>query len=170
MEFDTTQGSFQVEVDRSWAPRGADRFYELLRRGYYDQAAVFRVVPGFVAQFGLHGDPQINKIWRDARIPDDPVKVKNDRGTLCFATSGKDARTTQVFFSLRDNSRLDAMGFAPFGRALDLSVVERFYSGYGEGPPGGNGPQQSRVVKEGDAYLLPNFPKLDRIKTARLIG
>lgn len=168
VHLDTTAGLITIEVERALAPRGADRFYELVQRGFYDGVAIFRVVPGFVAQFGLHGDPRVNKVWRDARIPDDPVRAKNERGTICFATSGKDARTTQVFLSLRDNSRLDAMGFAPFGRVQDLSVAERFYSEYGEGPPGGQGPHQSRIVKEGDAYLSPNFPKLDRIRSARL--
>jgi peptidyl-prolyl cis-trans isomerase A (cyclophilin A) len=165
----TTQGDVIIDIDRMLAPKGADRFYELVTSGYFTDIACFRVVPGFVVQAGLHGDPATNKLWRDRRIQDDPVKSTNAPGTVCFATSGPNARTTQFFISLRNNGRLDAMGFAPFGQVRSLEVVEKLYSGYGEGPPNGNGPQQSRVQREGNAYLKAEFPLLDYIKRAELV-
>jgi peptidyl-prolyl cis-trans isomerase A (cyclophilin A) len=166
---DTTKGTITIDVDRSLAPRGADRFYNLISLGYYDGSAFFRVVEGFVAQAGIHPDPAIGKVWRDARIPDDPVRTSNVAGTVTFATSGKDARTTQFFISLRNNGRLDAMGFAPFGTVRDLAPVKALYAGYGEGAPNGKGPQQGRVHREGRAYLEADFPLLDLIRAARTI-
>jgi peptidyl-prolyl cis-trans isomerase A (cyclophilin A) len=163
---ETTKGTILIDVDRALAPRGADRFYSLIQGGFYQEVAFFRVVPGFVAQAGLHGDPAVNKIWRDARIPDDPVRTSNQPGTITFATSGPNARTTQFFINLKANTRLDAMGFAPFGRTRDSLVVEALHAGYGEGPPGGRGPQQSRIQREGNAYLRAEFPALDYIISA----
>ena len=165
---ETTKGPIRITVDPSWAPLGAARFHELVTGGYYTDVAFFRVVPGFVAQAGLHGDPAVTKVWRDRRIKDDPPKLSNTEGTVCFATSGKDARTMQFFINLKNNARLDGMGFAAFGKVDGLQVVESLYAGYGEGPPGGQGPQQGRIQREGNSYLKGEFPKLDYIVRARL--
>ncbi len=167
---ETTAGDFIVEVDRELAPRGADRFYNLVRHGYYEGVRFFRVVPGFVVQFGIHPDPAVAGAWREAAIPDDPVRASNRRGFVTFATSGPDTRTVQVFINLVDNVRLDAMGFAPFGRVTGgMDAVERFYAGYGEGPPRGQGPEQPRMQAEGDAYPEAEFPRLDRVLRTRII-
>jgi peptidyl-prolyl cis-trans isomerase A (cyclophilin A) len=169
VRFETTKGPFVVEVTRSWAPRGADRFYNLVRAGYYDDVAFFRVIEGFMVQFGISGDPRANAVWQEARIPDDPVTQSNRRGTITFATAGPNTRTTQVFINFADNSGLDGQGFAPFGQVTDgLSVVDSLYSGYGEGAPRGMGPSQGRAQSEGNAYLKGSFPKMDFVKTARL--
>ncbi|MBZ5514538.1 MAG: peptidylprolyl isomerase [Acidobacteriia bacterium] len=159
--FTTTKGDFVVEVKRAWAPRGADRFYNLVKNGFYDNAGIFRVLPGFVAQFGISPRPEVARIWSQATIPDDPVKQSNLRGFLTFATAGPNTRTTQVFINLANNPRLDAMGFAPFAKVVEgMDVVERLYSGYGEGP------DQGRLTNEGKAYLDKNFPRLDIIKSS----
>lgn len=168
--FQTTKGPFVIEVHREWAPRGADRFYNLVRAGYFDDVAFFRVIPDFMVQFGINGDPRVNAAWQGARIPDDPVRQSNTRGMVTFATSGPDSRTTQVFINFKSNSFLDGQGFAPFGRVVEgLSVVDSLYSGYGEGAPSGHGPSQPRMQSEGSAYLRADFPKLDYVKTARLV-
>ena len=168
---ETTEGDFVVEVYRAWAPRGADRFYNLVRQGYYDRARFFRVWPGFIVQFGIHGDPVVAALWKEAAIPDDPVVGSNRRGTITYATSGPDTRTTQVFINLADNARLDEQGFAPFGRVIGgMDVVDRLYGEYGEPPPQGQGPQQSRIQAEGNAYLQSEFPLLDHIVRARIIA
>jgi peptidyl-prolyl cis-trans isomerase A (cyclophilin A) len=166
VRLETTKGIIVAEVDRSLAPIGVDRFHELVTLGFYDDVAFFRVVPGFVAQFGLSGDPALNKKWRELRIKDDPVKTANAAGTITFATSGKDSRTTQMFINLKNNARLDAMGFAPFARVREMAVVEQLYAGYGEGPPNGQGPQQSRVQREGNTFLRAEFPSLDYLSRA----
>src|SRR5215469_10139580 len=133
--FTTTAGDFTVEVHRDWAPLGADRFYNLVRRGFFTNASFFRVVPGFVVQFGLNADPAINKAWHQATIKDDPVTQTNKRGALVFATSGPNSRTTQLFINFADNGRLDRMGFAPFAEVIEgMDVVDKIYSGYGEQP------------------------------------
>jgi peptidyl-prolyl cis-trans isomerase A (cyclophilin A) len=169
VRFETSKGRFVVEVQRDWAPRGADRFYNLVRAGYYDDVAFFRVIDDFMVQFGINGDPSVNAVWREARIPDDPVKQSNVRGMVTFATSGPDSRTTQVFINFKDNSRLDTMGFAPFGKVVEgMAVVDSLYSGYGEGAPRGRGPDQGRAQGEGNAYIRGSFPKLDFVKTARI--
>jgi peptidyl-prolyl cis-trans isomerase A (cyclophilin A) len=168
--FETTKGPFVIEVHREWAPRGADRFYNLVRAGYFDDVGFFRVISDFMVQFGINGDPRVNAVWQEARIPDDPVRQSNTRGMVTFATSGPDSRTTQVFINFRDNHRLDGMGFAPFGRVVEgLFVVDSLYSGYGEGAPSGGGPGQGRIQSEGNAYLRARFPKLDYVKTARIV-
>ncbi len=169
VKLETTQGDILIDVDRELAPRGADRFHDLVRVGFYQDIAFYRVVPGFVVQAGLHGDPAVGKVWRDARIQDDPVKASNGPGSICFATSGPNARTTQFFISLKNNARLDGMGFAPFGKVRDLAVVEKLHAGYGEGPPGGQGPQQGRIQREGNTYLRAEFPKLDYLKRAVIV-
>ena len=167
VRFLTTKGPFVVEVHRAWAPLGADRFYNLVKFGFYTNASFFRVLPGFVVQFGISARPAIAKAWNDAKIEDDPVTQSNLRGTLTFATSGPNTRTTQVFINLADNPRLDQMGFAPFGKVVEgMAVVDSFYSGYGEGAPQGNGPDQGRITNEGKSYLDKEFPKLDSIKSA----
>ena len=167
--FATSAGAFAVEVHRDWAPMGADRFYNLVKRGFYDGVRFFRVLPGFMAQFGVNGDPSISNVWRAARIADDPVKQGNKRGTITFATAGPGTRTTQLFINLVDNDGLDRQGFAPFGRVTSgMEVVEKLYGGYGEGAPRGNGPDQGRVQSEGNKYLEQEFPRLDYIKTLTL--
>ncbi len=165
--FNTSQGMFRVEVTRAAAPLGADRFFNLVRNGYYNEVRFFRVLTGFVAQFGLHGSPSVNTAWRDQRIADDPVTQSNLRGTLTFATSGANSRTTQVFINLADNANLDSRGFAPFGRVITgMDVVDLFYADYGEGAPAGNGPSQTRIQSEGNAYLKAGFPRLDFVLDA----
>jgi peptidyl-prolyl cis-trans isomerase A (cyclophilin A) len=167
--FDTTKGAFSVQVTRAWAPIGADRFYNLVSHGYYDGAAFFRVLKGFMAQTGIHGDPQVSAAWRGANVPDDIREKSNTRGRVTFATGGPNTRTTQIFFNYADNSRLDGMGFTPFGEVAEgMDVLEALEGGYGEGYPQGNGPNQGRIQGEGNAYLRAEFPKLDYIKTARI--
>ncbi len=162
VRFETTQGEFTVAVNRQWAPNGADRFFNLVRIGYYDDIAFFRVIDGFMAQFGIHGDPEVNEVWRTAEIEDDQVNRSNERGKVTFATRGPNTRTTQLFINLTDNPDLDAMGFSPIGEVVDgMDVVERLYSGYGEGAPEGDGPDQQRAQQEGNDYLKAEFESLD---------
>lgn len=169
VRFHTTQGDFVVQVNRSMSPRGADRFYNLVKIGWFDDTAFFRNIKGFMVQFGLSGYPQANTVWRDARMQDDPPVASNTRGKITFATSGKDSRTTQVFINFSDNDRLDAMGFTPFGEVVEgMSVVNKLYSGYGEGAPRGRGPSQQLIQEQGNAYLKAQFPKMDWIKTATI--
>jgi len=166
-KFTTTKGDVVIEVTRAWAPLGVDRFYNLVKNRYYDGATFFRVLPGFVAQFGISARPAISKVWTNAKIPDDPVTQSNLRGYLTFANAGPNTRTTQIFINLADNTRLDGMGFAPFAKIVEgMEVVEQFYTGYGEGTPRGNGPDQGRLTDEGKVYIDKNFPLLDSIKTA----
>jgi peptidyl-prolyl cis-trans isomerase A (cyclophilin A) len=168
-KFDTSKGSFVIEVHRDWAPNGADRFYNLVKNGFYDNARFFRVLQGFMVQFGINGDPNVARAWRDANIKDDPVKQSNQRGMLTFATAGPNTRTTQVFVNFGDNAGLDGQGFPPFGKVVSgMEVVESLYGGYGEGPPDGNGPDQGRLQNQGNAYLEKAFPKLDFIKKATI--
>ena len=168
--FETSAGDFVIAVHRAWAPRGADRFHELVRSGYYDGARFFRVISGFMVQFGLHGDPTVSAEWRERRIPDDPVRRTNVRGMVTFATAGAGTRTTQVFINYGSNDRLDAMGFAPFGQVIEgMEVVDRLYAGYGEGAPQGRGPNQGRIQMEGNAYLERAFPRLDYVRRATII-
>jgi peptidyl-prolyl cis-trans isomerase A (cyclophilin A) len=168
--FDTSAGAFAVEVQRAWAPNGADRFYNLVKAGYYDECRFFRVVDNFMVQFGINGDPAVNAVWMGARIPPDPVKQSNRRGYITFAMGGSpDTRTTQVFINFKDNGFLDQSGFAPFGRVTSgMDVVDKLYKGYGEGAPSGKGPEQGRIQQAGNAYLMKDFPKLDYIKKATI--
>jgi peptidyl-prolyl cis-trans isomerase A (cyclophilin A) len=173
VNFDTSAGAFVVEVHRDWAPNGADRFYNLVKNGFYDNVRFFRVIPGFMVQFGINGDPALNTVWQPARIPRDPVKQSNTRGYITYAMQGgpqgADTRTTQVFINFGDNAGLDGQGFAPFGRVIKgMEIVDKIYSGYGEGAPSGKGPEQGRVQAEGNAYLTKDFPKLDYIKKATI--
>jgi peptidyl-prolyl cis-trans isomerase A (cyclophilin A) len=169
-KFTTTKGDFVVEVTRAWSPRGADRFYNLVKYHFFDGAAFFRVIQGFVVQFGINPRPDVARAWQSANIPDDPVTQSNTRGTLTFALAGPNSRTTQVFISLGNNANLDSMGFSPFGKITSgMEVVDKLYAEYGDGPPSGNGPDQGRIQTEGKAYLEKAFPLLDTIKTATIV-
>ncbi len=166
----TTKGDVVILVHHDWAPLGADRFYELTTAGFYDGDRFFRALKGFVVQFGINGDPKVNKQWSEMSIKDDPPKVSNKMGTVTFATSGPDTRATQVFINLGDNSRLDSQGFTPFGEVIQgMDNVENFYMDYGEGAPSGSGPDQGSIADVGNPYLEEHFPKLDYIKTARVL-
>ena len=170
VKFATTKGDFVILVHRDWSPRGADRFYELAKMHFYDDNYFFRVLPGFIVQWGINGDPKVSKDWSVLTIGDDPFKVSNKRGTVTFATSGANSRTTQVFVNLNDNARLDSSGFTPFGEVSEgMSVVEHLYSGYGEGAPQGSGPDQNAITDIGNAYLEEHFPSLDRIKKTQVL-
>ena len=170
VKFDTTKGNFTVAVTRSLSPNGADRFYNLARSGYFKDVAFFRVIPGFMCQFGIHGDPKVSAAWRKAQIPDDAVKGSNTRGAITFATGGPNTRTSQLFISFGDNSRLDSSGFSPFGKVTEgMDVVDKINGEYGEGAPGGRGPEQGRIQMEGNAYLKKDFPNLDYIKSTTVI-
>jgi peptidyl-prolyl cis-trans isomerase A (cyclophilin A) len=159
--FKTTGGDFVVKVTRAWAPLGADRFYNLVKHGFFTDAAFFRVVPGFVVQFGLSASPAVNAAWEKAYIKDDPVTQSNHTGFLTFATAGANTRTTQLFISLGENARLDSMGFSAFGQVTSgMDVVQKIFPGYGESP------DQAQITAEGKAYLDKNFPKLDRVLSA----
>ncbi|MBS0247410.1 MAG: peptidylprolyl isomerase [Proteobacteria bacterium] len=168
-KFETSKGPFVIQVTRAWAPNGADRFYNLVKNGYFDNVRFFRAISGFMVQFGINGDPALNARWRVARIQDDKVSQSNTRGMITFATSGPNARTTQVFINFADNSNLDGMGFAPFGKVVSgMDVVDKLYTGYGEGAPNGRGPDQNRIQTEGNAYLNQGFPKLDHVTRATI--
>jgi peptidyl-prolyl cis-trans isomerase A (cyclophilin A) len=170
VKFETSKGDFIVEVNRSWAPFGADRFHELVQTGFFDEARFFRVLKGFVVQFGINKDPNVSARWRTMMMVDDPVKESNRRGTITFATGGPNTRTTQVFINLADNRRLDSDGFAPFGREVEgMEVVDQLYAGYGEGEPQGAGPAQHLIEARGNQYLIEHYPRLDYIKTARVV-
>lgn len=164
VKFETTAGDFEVDVDRSWAPIGAQRFYELVKDQFYDDCRFFRVVPGFVAQFGINGDPGKHRKW-NRQISDDPVIKSNVRGTLCFATSGPNTRTSQLFINFNDNLNLDKMGFAVFG-----SVVEGMHNVDGINPQYGEDPNQQMIEEMGNQYLQQNFPELDVIKKATIVS
>jgi peptidyl-prolyl cis-trans isomerase A (cyclophilin A) len=168
VKFDTTRGEFTITVTRAWSPLGADRFYNLVKHHYFNGARIFRVVPGFVAQFGLSAYPPVNAAWRDAKIKDDSHNQSNKRGTIVFATSGPNTRTTQLFINLKDNPSLDAQGFTPFG-AVDgngMNVVEMFYDQYGDNA----GMDQENIEKGGEKYIATKWPKLDTIKSATIVG
>ncbi len=171
VKFTTTHGDIVVEVHREWAPLGADRFYNMVRSRYLTDSSFYRIAPGFIVQFGMAADPAVNAAWGKAPIKDDPVKQSNKKGTLVFATSGPNSRTTQLFINLRDNGPLDGQGFAAFGTVTEgMDVVEGLYSGYGEmKEQGGRGPSQQLAEQFGKAYLDKNFPKLDSIKSAVVI-
>jgi peptidyl-prolyl cis-trans isomerase A (cyclophilin A) len=164
-EFETTKGSFTVKATRAWAPLGVARFYNLVKHGYFTDAAFFRVVPGFIIQFGLSADPAVNQVWHGARIKDDPVTQSNKPGYITFATAGPNTRTTQLFINFGNNTFLDSQGFAPFGQVTSgMDVVQRLHSGYGERP------DQALITSQGKAYLEKNFPNIDRIQSAKIVS
>ena len=168
-KFDTSKGVFVVEATRDWAPNGADRFYNLVKNGFYDNVRFFRVISGFMVQFGISGDPRVSAPWREARIPDDPVKQSNRRGYITYAMAGPNTRTSQVFINFADNANLDQSGFSPFGRVVSgMDVVDKLNAEYGEGAPRGRGPDQGRIQMEGNAYLNKEFGRLDFVKKATI--
>jgi len=170
VKFDTSKGAFTIEVTRALAPIGADRFYDLVQQKFFDEGRFFRVLKGFVVQFGINKDPQVQAKWERAVLADDPVRETNARGTITFATGGPNTRTTQLFINLADNARLDQSGFSPFGKVVQgMDVVDDLYGGYGEGAPQGEGPDQSMITSRGNEYLEANFPRLDYVKTARIL-
>lgn len=167
---DTTKGDITIAVHRAWSPKGADRFYTLVRRGYFTDVAFFRVIAGFMAQFGMHGNPAVNTVWTRRTIDDEPVVQSNLRGRITFAKTGApNSRSNQFFINFGDNSNLDPMGFSPFGEVADMAVVDRIHSGYGEGAPRGQGPDQGELAARGNAYLRERFPNLDYIRAARIV-
>ncbi|MFA6111729.1 MAG: peptidylprolyl isomerase [Candidatus Latescibacterota bacterium] len=167
VRFETSVGDFTVEVERALAPTGADRFYNLVRNGFYHDQRFFRVVPGFVVQWGIHGDPAISARWEGTGIADEPVRGSNQRGILCFAAaSAPNSRTTQVFISLKDNAYLDGYGFAPFGRVTEgIETVDKLNGEYGEAPS----KKQNLIQQQGNRYLQEQFPALDYIKATKLL-
>jgi peptidyl-prolyl cis-trans isomerase A (cyclophilin A) len=169
VKFDTSKGPFVIQVTRAWAPNGADRFYNLAKNGFFDNVRFFRVISGFMVQFGINGDPAVSSRWRNASVQDDPVTQSNKRGMITFATSGPNSRTTQVFINFADNTNLDGMGFAPFGKVLSgMDVVDKLNAEYGEGAPRGRGPDQGRLQSEGNAYLAQSFARMDYVKKATI--
>jgi peptidyl-prolyl cis-trans isomerase A (cyclophilin A) len=168
--FETTKGAFVITVHRAWAPLGADRFYNLVKNGFYDDTRFFRVLDGFMAQIGMHGDPAVQRAWTSARLQDDPVKESNKRGYVTFAHAGPNSRTTQFFVNLVDkNTYLDSQGFPPIGQVTTgMDIVDKLYSGYGDGAPRGQGPAQGSIASQGNAYLAKDFPKLDYVKKATI--
>ena len=170
VKFATTKGDFTVDVTRAWAPKGADRFYRLVSEGYFKDLRFFRVLPGFMAQFGMSGNPALNEKMDSLRIPDDPVTQSNKRGMVTFAMAGPNTRSSQFFINYQDNSSLDSQGFSPFGKVVDgMKAVDALYGGYGEGAPNGRGPSQDSIRTKGNEYLQRAFPKLDYIKSAAIV-
>ena len=170
VKFATTKGDITLEVHPEWAPLGAARFRELVDAGFYTDIAFFRVLDGFVAQFGISGDPASSALWRSKSIKDDPIHGSNTRGTVTYAMAGPNTRTTQLFINFGDNSQLDGMGFSPFAEVIEgMEVVDSLHSGYGEGAPRGRGPDQGKIQKEGNAYLKAEFPELDYITAASIV-
>ena len=167
----TTKGDIVILVHRDWAPLGADHFYELTNMGFYNGNYFFRALKNFIVQWGINGDPKVNKDWSEISIKDDPPKVSNKIGTVVFAMAGPNSRTTQVFINLGNNSTtLDSQGFTPFGEVIQgMDNVFNIYTGYGDGPPEGTGPSQENIAIDGNPYLEEHFPKLDYIKTAKVI-
>ncbi len=170
--FQTSKGDFVIEVQRAWSPHGADRFYNLVKNGFYDDVRFFRVISGFMAQFGISGDPNLSAQWRTASILDDPVVESNTRGRVSFAMTGRpNSRTTQIFINFGDNSNLDTSGFAPFGDVVEgMDVVDQLHAGYGEGAPRGAGPDQGMIQQRGNDYLEADFPDLDYVISTTLEG
>ncbi len=170
-KFETTKGSFVIEVTRDWSPLGADRFYNLVKVGFFTDVTFFRAIKGFMVQFGLHGDPKVSAAWRVATIKDEPVLQSNKPGYVTFAKTGQpNSRSTQFFINYGSNSGLDRQGFSPFGRVVEgMEVVNSLHQGYGEGAPRGRGPSQQKIGEMGTKYLRADFPKLDYIKSASIV-
>lgn len=167
VRLETSAGEVVIQVHREWAPLGADRFYNLAKGGFYDDTRIYRVVPGFMAQFGLSGNPYVNQVWKSEYLVDDPVVETNARGRVAFAKGGRHTRTTEVFISYKDNAALDDENFAPFGEVIEgMEFVDAFYGEYGDGPPRGDGPYQAMAAARGNEYLDADFPELTRIVRA----
>jgi peptidyl-prolyl cis-trans isomerase A (cyclophilin A) len=167
VRLETSTGNVLIDVHRSWAPLGADRFYNLVKGGFYDDTRIYRVLEGFMAQFGLNGNPYVNQVWKSEYLVDDPLVETNGRGRVAFAKGGVHTRTTEVFISTKDNRALDDEGFTPFGEVVEgMDVVDAFYAGYGDGPPRGSGPYQAMAAARGNEYLDADFPELTRIVRA----
>lgn len=171
VKLDTGRGTVVIEVHRDWAPRGADRFYNLARTGFFDDSRFFRVRPGFIAQFGIPGDPTIASVWKEEAIADDPVRQSNTRGSIAYAMTGPNTRTTQLYINLSGNARLDAEGFAPIGKVVEgMEIVDRLYSGYGEDAGGGmRAGKQGKIFGGGNKYLDHDFPSLDKLIRASIV-
>ena len=170
IEIKTSKGTLRLELTPDHTPITVDNFLAYVDASFFDGLTFHRVIEGFMAQTGLHGDPRVNRAWRTASIQDDPVRQSNTRGRVTFATSGANSRTTQFFINFGDNSRLDGMGFAPFGQVRDMRAVDALHAGYGEGAPRGRGPSQGRIQSQGNAYLRQAFPELDYIRSARIVS
>jgi peptidyl-prolyl cis-trans isomerase A (cyclophilin A) len=170
VKFETSAGDFIVEVHRDWAPIGADHFQELVAAKFFDQCRFYRVVKRFVVQWGVHGEPLMNRKWGNLTIKDDPAKQKNLKGTIAYAKEGVNSRTSIFFINLADNPRLDSTGFAPFGKVISgMEVVDKLFAGYGDTPPRGEGPDPAKIQMQGTSYLEGRFPRLDYIKKATLV-
>src|SRR5262249_608078 len=171
VKFETSKGLFVIQIHRDWAPRGVDRFYNLVRTRFFADSRFFRVRPGFIAQFGIPGDPKIAAVWREQALPDDPVRQSNIRGTIAYAMTGPDTRTTQLYINISENSRLDPDGFSPIGRVVEgMEIVDQLYSGYGEDAGGGmRGGKQGKIFEGGNAHLDREFPKLDKLVRASVV-
>lgn len=171
VRLETSAGDVVIQVHRDWAPLGADRFYNLVKGGFYDDVRIYRVVDGFMAQFGLNGDPYVNQVWKSEYLVDDPVLQSNTRGRVAFAKGGRHTRTTEIFISYKDNSSLDDNQFAPIGEVVEgMEAVDAFYADYGDGPPRGEGPYQAMAQARGNEYLDEEFPELTRIIRATIEG
>jgi len=170
VQFTTTKGDVIIQISRALSPNGADRFFNLVKGGFFTDIAFFRVIPGFMGQFGIHGNPAVAAAWKGAKIEDDKVKGSNIRGAITFAMAGPNTRTTQFFINLANNPNLDGSGFSPFGKVIEgMDVIDKINGEYGEGAPNGRGPEQGRVQAEGNAYLQKDFPRLDYIKSASVL-
>ena len=171
VRLETSKGAFVIEVHRAWAPYGVDRFFNLVRTGFFDDSRFFRVRAGFIAQFGIPGDPTVTALWKDRTMPDDPVRQTNTRGAVAYAMTGPDTRTTQLYINYGDNARLDAEGFAPIGRVVEgMDVVDQLYAGYDEEAGGGmRGGKQDQMLEGGNAHLDAHFPLLDKLRRATMV-
>lgn len=171
VRLETTKGDVVLELRRAWSPNGADRFYNLVKAGFFENVAFFRAIDGFMVQFGMSGEPAVQRAWNAYSIPDDPAGQSNKRGYITFAKKGTpNSRTTQVFINYKDNAMLDSMGFTPFGEVVEgMDIVDSLYKGYGEGAPKGQGPNQMLIEREGNAYLERDFPQLDWLKKATIV-
>jgi peptidyl-prolyl cis-trans isomerase A (cyclophilin A) len=170
VKLETTKGDIVLKITRDWAPKGADHFHALVKAGYYDECRFYRVLPKYIAQFGINGAPAVSAKAKETPIDDDPVKQKNTRGRLTFAKGGPNTRTTNLFLNLKDNSSLDALGFAPIGEVVEgLEIADQLFSGYGDGAPKGRGPSQKKIYEQGNDWLQKDFKDLDFVKTAKIL-
>jgi peptidyl-prolyl cis-trans isomerase A (cyclophilin A) len=170
VRLDTTKGDIVLKITRDWAPKGADRFHALVKAGYYDDCRFYRVLPKYIAQFGISGTPATAAKWKELPIDDDPVKQKNTRGRLTFARGGPNTRTTNLFINLKDSTSLDGDGFAPIGEVVEgMDIADQLFSGYGDGAPKGKGPSQKKIYEQGNTWLQKDYKDLDYIKTAKVL-